>query len=246
MRFAIRIHGRTAACALAALSLSACATGQGSFVAGSGGSGDGGVQEFAEDAPLDEAAPGLLAASGNALLPGVRNTSPAALAAGAPALLGGGPVAGLSTGPVAANVDASVNLLGGGAPAANLNAGLATSLAAANVNAKLGGPLLALNGSPSALLNLGVAGPTVLGATPNLTVNVGGALNPATAATQTLISATVGVTQQPTTTPSQPSTGQPPLLPPVLGVPGTTPLQTLLPLLTAPSTTPKPPVLPGL
>lgn len=262
---------RGPAAALSALVLTACATGQGSFVAGSGGGGNNGVSEeaFDDGASLDEAAPGLLAASGNALLPGVRSASRAAVAVGVQAASGGSNL--LATGPVAANGDASINLLGG-APAANVGAALTTSLAAANVGAGLLGangalsanlttgltsplastnvaanvnaPLLALNGSPSALLGVGVAGPMMLGATPNLNLNVGGALNPATAATQTLISASVGATQQPSR-PSQPTSGQPPLLPPVLGVPGTTPLQTLLPMLTSPLT-PKSPVLPGL
>jgi len=239
----MRIYGRMAACALAALSVSACATGQGSFVAGSGGSvGDVSSEAtFVEDAPLDEAAPGLLAASGNALLPGVRTISPAAGAAGSTASSNGASLlsTGLSTGPISAKVDAGINLLNG-APSANLATGLTTSLASVNGGANLGGPLLALNGSRSALLGVGVAGPTVLGATPSLTANVGGALTPATAATQTLISATASITQEA----SNPS--RPPLLPPVLGVPGTTPLQTLLPLLTTPSPTPKPPGLPGL
>ena len=80
-----------------------------------------------------------------------------------------------------------------------------------------------------------------MGVTPNLSVGLGTAINPATAATQSLINATVGAT-----TPNGPITapiGGTPLMPPVLGVPGTTPLQTLLPLL---PTAPKPPVLPGL
>lgn len=240
MTIAIGIYGRVAACALAALSVSACATGQGSFVAGSGGGGGAFDEAFVDDAPLDEAAPGLLAASGSALLPGARNVSPAAPAVSASTTMTGPNL--LSTGPIAANVDASVNLLNG-APSANLTTGLTTALASANVSANLGGPLLALNGSRSALLGLGVAGPTVLGATPNLTVSLGGAVNPATVATQTLINASVGVTQQPSP-PGQPATGLPPLLAPSLGVPGLTPLQSLLPLLTAPSTTT--PVLPGL
>lgn len=242
MAVAIKVYGQMAVCALAALSLSACATGQGSFVAGSGGGGgDGAFEEaFMEDAPLDEAAPGLLAASGNALLPGARSLSSGSGGVGAPTAVNRPNL--LSTGPIAANIDASVNLLNG-APSANLTTGLNSSLASANINANLGGPLLALNGSRSALLGLGVTGPTVLGATPSLALSLGGTINPATAATQTLINASVGVTQQPAA-PGQPTTGKPPLLPPALGVPGLTPLQTLLPLLTAPS--PTTPVLPGL
>jgi hypothetical protein len=227
------------------LSLAACATGQGSFVAGSGGGGD--EQALTEEQTFEETAPGLLAASGNALLPGGRilaapsaNTAISTASSIAPPLL--------TTGPVAANVDASVNLLNGAAVSANLT----TSLASVRTNVSLGGPLLALNGSQAALLGLGVTGPTVLGTTPNLTATLGAAVNPATAATQTLISATVGATQTPVTppitspgtgTPSLPPILPPALLPPSLGVPGTTPLQTLLPLLRPTST---PPLLPGL
>jgi hypothetical protein len=219
-----------------ALSVSACATGQGSFVAGSGGGG-GDEQAFAEDQTFEETAPGLLAASGNALLPGGRSFAASSPATAVATPSGSAPPL-LSTGPVAANVDASVSLLNGAAVSANL----ATSLASVRTNLNLGGPLLALNGSQAALLGIGVTGPTVLGTTPNLTANLGAAVNPATAATQTLISATVGATQTPISTPL-PGTGTPPLLPPILGVPGTTPLQTLLPLLRPTST---PPVLPGL
>jgi hypothetical protein len=61
-----------AATLLVGLLLSACATGQGSFVAGSGG-GDGGgffaEESFTDDTSFDSAAPTLLAAGGNALLP---------------------------------------------------------------------------------------------------------------------------------------------------------------------------------
>ncbi|MBO9547157.1 hypothetical protein [Caulobacter sp.] len=216
----------------ALLGLTACATGQGSFVAGSGGSSsDGEAFAFDEsgDTSFEQNAPGLLAASGNALLPGGRNLAPPRLNA---ATTNAAPL--LSTGPVNADLNANVSLLNG----SNASVGLNSALGSVNVNAALGGPLLALNGSNAALLGINAIGPNVMGVTPNLTASLGGAINPATAATQTLISATVGATQQP----SQPTTGQPPLLPPVLGVPGATPLQTLLPLLT----TPKPPVLPGL
>jgi hypothetical protein len=224
-----------------------------------------------EEQTFEETAPGLLAASGNALLPGGRiarrvRARPAPLS--------------LSTSPLTANVDASANLLNGAAVSANLasslgsvrarpvttnidasagllngaavSANLASPLAAVGANVNLGGPLLALNGSQAALLGVGVTGPTILGATPNLTANLGTVVNPATAATQTLISATVGATQTPTSTPSPgsgtpgsgtPGTVIPPLLPPILGVPGTTPLQTLLPLLRPTTTTPP---LPGL
>jgi hypothetical protein len=257
------------ACAGVALSLGACATGQGSFVAGSEGGG-GDEQAFVEDQTFEENAPGLLAASGNALLPGGRTLVASNATSAAP----------LSTSPLTANVDASANLLNGAAVSANLasslgsvrarpvttnidasagllngaavSANLASPLAAVGANVNLGGPLLALNGSQAALLGVGVTGPTILGATPNLTANLGTVVNPATAATQTLISATVGATQTPTSTPSPgsgtpgsgtPGTVIPPLLPPILGVPGTTPLQTLLPLLRPTTTTPP---LPGL
>ncbi len=226
-----------AACLMSTICLSACATGQGSFVAGSGGGSDNG-EAFAEDdgsyadTAFERDAPGLLAASGNVLLAGGRNLTPPTLNAGGAS--GAGPL--LSTGPASAGVDANVSLLNG----ANASAGLTTGLASVNVNAALGGPLLALNGSRAALLGASAVGPNVLGVTPNLSAGVGAAVNPATAATQSLINATVGAT-----TPNGPinAPGGGPLLPPVLGVPGTTPLQTLLPLL---PTAPKPPVLPGL
>ena len=250
-----------AACLLSVLCLGACATGQGSFVAGSGSSSDNG-ETFAEDdgfysdAAFDRDAPGLLTASGNVLLAGGRNLAPPTLGAGAgssaPPLLSTGPVradldvnagllnganasAGLATGLGTANVN--VGLLNG----TNASAGLATGLGSANLNAALGGPLLALNGSQASLLGVSAVGPTVLGVTPNLSAGLNTAINPATAATQSVINATVGAT-----TPSGPITapvGGAPLMPPVLGVPGTTPLRALLPLL---PTAPKPPVLPGL
>lgn len=225
-----------AACLLSVLWLGGCATGQGSFVAGSGGASD--AESFAEDegfhsdAALDRDAPGLLAASGNVLLPGGRNLAPPSLSRG-----GAGSKPLLSTGPANAEVDVNLGLLNG----ANASAGLTTGLGAVNVATALGGPLLALNGSRAALLGVSAVGPNLLGATPNLSASVGTAVNPATAATQSLINATVGAS-----TPSGPVTapiGGAPLTPPVLGVPGTTPLQTLLPLL---PTAPKPPALPGL
>lgn len=226
------------ACLLSMLCLSACASGQGSFVAGSGGGGDGGeafVEEdgFYSDGTFERDAPGLLAASGNVLLAGGRNLSPPTLGLGAAA----NPRPLLSTGPVAADVDINASLLNG----ANATTGLTTALGTANVNAALGGPLLALNGSRAALLGVGVVGPNVLGVTPNASASVGTAINPATAATQSLINATVGATT-PNGTITTPIGGAP-LSPPTIGVPGTTPLQTLLPLL---PTAPKPPVLPGL
>jgi hypothetical protein len=140
-----------------ALSVSACATGQGSFVAGSGGGG-GDEQAFAEDQTFEETAPGLLAASGNALLPGGRSFAASSPATAVATPSGSAPPL-LSTGPVAANVDASVSLLNGAAVSANL----ATSLASVRTNLNLGGPLLALNGSQAALLGSGVTGPTGLG-----------------------------------------------------------------------------------
>jgi hypothetical protein len=227
------------ACLLSMLCLTACATGQGSFVAGSGGSSDGG-EAFAEDdgaqgdVAFDRDAPGLLAASGNALLPGGRNLAPPTLSGGTSSV--SRPL--LSTGPVSADVNVTASLLNGAAASAGLNTGLAS----VNVNTALGGPLLALNGSRAALLGVSAVGPNVLGVTPNLSAGLGGAINPATAATQSLINASIGAT-----TPNGPVTapigGGSPLLPPVIGVPGTTPLQNLLSLL---PTAPKPPVLPSL
>jgi hypothetical protein len=210
-----RGHRRLAAAGLiSAVCLGGCATGQGSFIAGSGGPSE----TFQEDdgGYFEENAPGLLAASGNALLPGGRQRAGA--------------------GPVSADLNVSAGLLSG----ASMSLGVAAGATSVNVTTALGGPLLALNGSRTALLGVNAVGPGVLGVTPNLSLGVAGAINPATAATQTLVSATVGVA-----TPGGPVTvpvGGGPLTPPTLGVPGTTPLQVLLPLLpTAP-----PAVLPGL
>jgi len=192
---------------LGALLLSACATGQGSFVAGSGGGGDNSFfaeETFSDDAGFDSAAPTLLAAGGNVLLPGSR----ASIASG-PGLLG-----------------------------ANGSTSLTAPLTTANLTAQLGGPLLGLGGSRTALLGVSVS-PALLGSSANLSTSLGGSFTPNTAATQLLINinavATTPVTG-PIGTPSLP-----PLTPPTMtsGVPGSTPLSVLLSLL------PKPGVVPG-
>jgi hypothetical protein len=189
--------------ALASLLVAACATGQGSFVAGSGGGGESAVAEdsfSAEDGYFDTAAPGLLAAGGNVLLPGGRT-------------------------PLAVQSGASVNagLLG-----VNASAGLVAPLTTANLSASLRGPLLSLGGPRTALLGLS-ANPALLGSSLNIAASVGGTVTPNTAATQMLINLSAVATTPVTPPIGTPSL--PPLLPPALtgGVPGSIPLSALLP-----------------
>ena len=192
---------------LGGLLLSACATGQGSFVAGSGGGGSDSFfadESSSDDSSFDTAAPTLLAAGGNVLLPGSR--APIASTAGA-------------------------NLLG-----VNAATGLTAPLTTVNVTAQLSGPLLGLSGPRTALLGLS-ANPALLGSSLNISTNLGGTITPNTAATQLLINvnavATTPVTG-PIGLPTSPTL--PPLTPPTLtsGVPGSTPLSTLLALLPKP------------
>jgi hypothetical protein len=196
---------------LGSLLLGACATGQGSFVAGSGGDG-GGDSAFAEEAfnddggAFDSAAPSLLAAGGPALLPGSR-----------------APLATPSTGV-------------GGATLLGVNAStglISTPLGTASLSTQLSGPLLSLGGPRTALLGVS-ANPALLGSNLNLAANLGGAVTPNTAATQLLINVNAVAT-----TPVTPPIGTPslpPLTPPTLtsGVPGSTPLGVLVSLLPKP------------
>jgi hypothetical protein len=203
----------------AAVSLSACATGGGSFITGH--DGGGGAEATADQSGgFDQAAPNLVAASGTALLPGGR--SPAA-----DALLGQA-----SPGAVASSVAA-------GSP-------LATGLVSTSA---LSGPLLAVNGQRSALLGLSANSAVLgAPAAASVSLNVGGGSSIQTATTQLIVSANAAVSVlKPIVTPTpvvgggtvvttppltSPPLTTPPLTAPVLhitnAVPGTVPLPMII------------------
>jgi hypothetical protein len=114
---------KTSSVLACSLALSACAGGVGSFVAGSGG-GDSSSEFAQDDTFFEDTAPGLLAAGGNALLPGSRARIASTASPAQAALLGVSPVS---------------------APLASANLSL---------TANLTGPLLGLNGQRTGLLGL--------------------------------------------------------------------------------------------
>lgn len=205
LRGGVVARGFGACCA--ALALSACATGGGSLIAGSGG--QGASDALAEDIAFETAAPDIVAASGTALLPGSRS------AASAPLLGQPG-----NQGIAAAGLrDANSPLLTGSLTTSGL----------------IRGPLLGLNSGGRSLL-LGVsADANVLGrvgagvsVTPTVATTT---VSPTTAATGLLVS--LGGQIRTTLPPTAGASPTSPMTPPTLGVPGATPLAALTPLLTA-------------
>jgi hypothetical protein len=213
-----------AALAGLAVALCGCATGQGSFIAGAGGN-----PNFATDivegdgSSFSDVAPGLLAAGGNALLPGSRTAASAAL-------LGSQPAANLST----ASLTTS-GLLGGPLLGLNGRQNLLLSLpVGANVLGRSGGGAVTVvagmspgTASTSLLVSLTAIDPVNA-------VQVG-VTTPVLGGGATTAPVTPPVTVPPVTTPITGPVTLPPISPPTLavsGVPGTVPITTLISRLT--------------